>query len=77
MTVAARRRAVDAAWVSYAAGATDLWRVLEVSHSLYADEVALARARRDLVRTEARLVALTGRTDLLGVPLSGAVGDKR
>ena len=77
VTVAARRRAVDAAWVSYAAGATDLWRVLEVSHSLYADEVALARARRDLVRTEARLVALTGRTDLLGVPLSGAVGDKR
>jgi outer membrane protein TolC len=63
----AGRRAVDAAWSSYEAGAIDLWQVLEASHALYEQEVALANAQRELAHSHARLVALTGRTELLGV----------
>jgi outer membrane protein TolC len=63
----AGRRAVDAAWSSYEAGTIDLWQVLEASHALYEQEVALVKARRELAHAQARLVALTGRTELLGV----------
>lgn len=62
------QRAVDASWTAYRAGTTDLWRVFESAHALYDDEVALIRARQARARAEARLVSLTGRTDLLGVP---------
>jgi outer membrane protein TolC len=65
--VATERRAVDASWVSYSAGSTDLWRVFEASHSLYTELIALARARQDLARAESRLLSLTGRGDLLGL----------
>jgi outer membrane protein TolC len=67
--VATQRRAMNAAWSGYRAGTTELWRVFEVSHSVYAEEVALARAERDLARAQARLLALTGRGDLLGIAL--------
>jgi len=67
--VATQRRAMNAAWSGYRAGTTELWRVFEVSHSVYAEEVALARAERDLARAQARLLSLTGRGDLLGIAL--------
>ncbi len=67
--VVSQRRAVEASWVSYSAGSTDLWRVFEASHALYGEEIALTRSRQDLARAEARLLSLTGRGDLLGVPL--------
>lgn len=67
--VVTERRAVEASLSAYDAGATDLWRVFEATHSLYDEEVALARARQDLARTEARLLATTARADLLGVTL--------
>ncbi len=64
-----QRRAVEASWSAYRTGATDLWRVFEAGHALYDEELALIRARQTLARAEARLVARTGRTDLLGVAL--------
>jgi outer membrane protein TolC len=67
--VTTQRRAVDASWSAYSAGATDLWRVFESSHALYEGEIALTRARQDLSRAEARMLSLTGRGDLLGVAL--------
>lgn len=66
--VVLQRRALEASWSAYGAGGGDLWRVLEAAHALYDDEVALLRARKDFAHAAARLVALTGRTDLLGVP---------
>jgi len=62
-----QQRAVEASWTAYRAGTTDLWRVFESNHALYAEEIALARARQELAGAQARLVSLTGRTDLLGV----------
>ena len=67
--VTTQRRAVDASWVSYRAGATDLWRVFESAHALYSEEIALMRARQELARAEAQMLSLTGRGDLLGVAL--------
>ena len=64
-----QRRAVAASMSAYDAGASDLWRVFEASHELYAQEVALVRARQDLARTEARLLAITTRADLFGMSL--------
>ncbi len=68
--VTALRLAHEAAWSAYAAGRLDLWRVLESAHALYAEEQALTRAHQDLARAGARLVALTGRPDLVGLDLS-------
>ena len=70
--VTAQRRAISATWSAYRAGSTDLWRVFEATHMLYGEELALARAQRDLARAEARLLALVGRGDLLGVELPAA-----
>ena len=67
--VTTQRRAVDASWSAYGAGATDLWRVFEASHSLYAEEIALTRARQDLARAQGRMLSLTGRGDLIGIAL--------
>jgi outer membrane protein TolC len=64
-----QRRAVEASWVSYRAGSTDLWRVFESVHALYAQEIDLLRARQELADTQARMLALTGRGDLLGIEL--------
>lgn len=66
---AVQHRALEASWTSYRAGTTDLWRVFESTHALYAEELALIRARQEQARAEARLVSLTGRADLLGVAL--------
>jgi multidrug efflux system outer membrane protein len=67
--VTTQRRAVQASWSSYDAGSTDLWRVFEASHALYGEEVALLRARQDLARDAARLLAITASGDLFGLPL--------
>ena len=67
-------RAVDASWTAYRSGTMDLWRVFESAHALYGDEIALVRARQARARAESRLVALTGRTDLLGVALPRPAG---
>jgi outer membrane protein TolC len=64
-----QRRALEASWSAYAAGTTDLWRVLESSHALYGEEIALVRARQALDGAVARFVSLTGRGDLFGVAL--------
>jgi outer membrane protein TolC len=67
--VTTQRQATEASWVSYRAGSTDLWRTFESTHALYAEEVALLRARQELARTLAQMVSLTGRGDLFGVAL--------
>ena len=67
--VVTQRRAVAASWSSYNAGATDLWRVFEATHALYVEEVAVTRARQELARTEAKLLAITARADLFGLTL--------
>jgi outer membrane protein TolC len=69
LVVTTQRRAVQASWSAYDAGSTDLWRVLEATHALYGQEVALTRARQDLARTEARLVAVTARGEFFGLTL--------
>lgn len=71
-----QHRTVEASWVAYRAGSSDLWRILEATHSLYGEEIGLVRARQELGRAQARLVALTGRTDLLGVPLPARRTDR-
>src|SRR5262245_27413527 len=72
-----QQRAVDASWAAYGAGTTDLWRVLESTHALYNEEVALTRARQDLARAAAGMLSLTGRGDLLGVAVPAANGGGR
>jgi outer membrane protein TolC len=67
--VTTQRRALEASWSAYQAGSTDLWRVLEATHELYNEEIALLRSRRSLSQTEARLLAITARADLLGIEL--------
>ncbi len=67
--VATQQRAVAASWSSYNAGAGDLWRVFEATHALYGEDIALVRARQELARTEARLLAITARGDLFGLSL--------
>jgi outer membrane protein TolC len=67
--VVAQRRAVDASWAAYGAGATDLWRVFEATHALYNEEIALTRARQELARAGARMLSVSARGDLLGVRL--------
>jgi len=64
-----QHRVVDASWSTYSTGSSDLWRVLEATHSLYGEDVALVRARQDLARTEARLLSITARGDLLNLSL--------
>lgn len=64
-----QRRAVDASMSAYDAGISDLWRVFEAMHEVYAEEVALARAHQDLTRTQARLLAMTARGDWFGLSL--------
>ena len=67
--IAIQHRALEASWSGYRAGTTDLWRVFESAHALYAEEIALVRARQELARAQSRLFALTGRADLLGIAL--------
>jgi outer membrane protein TolC len=67
--VVTQRKALEASWSAYAVGQTDLWRVFEAAHALYAEEISLTRARQQLAAAQGQLVALTGRGDLLGVPL--------
>jgi outer membrane protein TolC len=63
------RRALAASSSAYAAGTADLWRTLEAAHQLYEQEIALSRAREMRVAAIARFIELTGRGDLIGVPL--------
>jgi outer membrane protein TolC len=66
-------RALAATWSAYAAGSSDLWRVLEAMHAQYEDELALVRARQDLARTEGELVAILARGDVFGMTLPAPV----
>jgi outer membrane protein TolC len=75
--LATQRQAVDASWVAYRAGTTDLWRVFEASHELYEDGLALERARLDLARAQSRLLSLTGRGEPLGIHLTPSAGRPR
>jgi outer membrane protein TolC len=75
--VTTQSRAMEAAWSAYSAGTTDLWRVFEAAHTLYVEDLNLLDARHDLARTQARLVALTGRGDLAGVTLPAMRKDER
>jgi len=70
--VVAQQRALDAAWASYSAGAIDLARVLDSAHALYAEDIALTRARQDLAHACARVLTVTGRGELVGVTLPPA-----
>jgi outer membrane protein TolC len=63
----AQQRALAAAWSAYESGSTDLSGVLEAAHASYAVELDVTRARQELARTLARLLAVTARGDLLGV----------
>lgn len=65
--VAVQERALAAAWSAYTAGSADLGRVLEATHDVYEQRVALVRARQDLARTEARLFAVLARDDRFGL----------
>ncbi|MEK7347410.1 MAG: TolC family protein [Candidatus Eisenbacteria bacterium] len=75
--VVVQRRAVEAGWSGYAAGGSDLWRVFELSHSLYSEELQLLDAQEGLAVTQARLVSLTGRGDLAGVELPAIRKEER
>jgi outer membrane protein TolC len=75
--VTSLRRAMDAAWSGYAAGAIDLSRVFESAHALYVEDLRLLDAQHDLARAQARLVALTGRGDLAGVALPAMRKEER
>lgn len=75
--VTAQQRAVESTWSAYAAGATDLWRIFEANHALYAENLLLLDARRTLARAQGALVALTGRGDLAGMDLPALRRDER
>lgn len=65
----AQQRSLDAAWIGYEAGTVDLARVLESAHALYGENVALLRARQEFSRACARVLAITGKGELVGVNL--------
>lgn len=67
--VVAQQRSLDAAWIGYEAGSVDLARVLESAHALYGEHVALLRARQEFSRACARVLAITGKGELVGVNL--------
>lgn len=67
--VVAQQRSLDAAWIGYEAGTLDLSRVLESAHALYGEHVALLRARQEFSRACARVLAITGKGELVGVNL--------
>jgi outer membrane protein TolC len=67
--VVAQQRSLDAAWIGYEAGTLDLGRVLESAHALYGEHVALLRARQEFSRACARVLAITGKGELVGVNL--------
>ena len=75
--VTTQRRAMEAAWSAYSAGSIDLWRVFESAHALYVEDLRLLDAQHDLARAQARLVALTGRSDLAGVTLPAMRKEER
>ena len=63
----AQRRALAASWSAYEAGGTDLTGVFDSEHASYTEELDVSRARQDLARTLAQLLAVTARGDLFGV----------
>jgi outer membrane protein TolC len=67
--VATQQRAVDASWSAYTAGTADLWRTLEASHTLYSEQIALARARQQLAHAQARLLMVMGQPRRLGISI--------
>jgi outer membrane protein TolC len=67
--VVTQKRALDASWSAYTAGTTDLWRVFEAAHTLYSDEVELARTRQEIARLEARWLTLAASGQGLSVKI--------
>ncbi len=65
----AQDRWLESAWNAYSTGTASLGEVLAAAHAVRVERIAVLRARQRLSRAQARLVALTGRTDLLGVRL--------
>ncbi|MEQ1833675.1 MAG: TolC family protein, partial [Candidatus Eisenbacteria bacterium] len=63
----AQQRALAAAWSSYEAGSTDLTGVFDSAHASYSEELDVSRARQQLARTLARLLAVTARPELFGM----------
>ena len=63
----AQHRALAAAWSAYEAGSTDLTGVFDSAHASYAEELDVSRARQQLSRTLAQLLAVTARGDLFGL----------
>jgi hypothetical protein len=63
----AQRRALAAAWSAYEAGSTDLAGVFDSAHASYTEELDVSRARQQLSRTLAQLLAVTARGDLFGL----------
>ena len=63
----AQRRAMTVAWSGYETGATDLGGVFDTAHDSYSEELEVSRARQQLARTLARLLAVTARGDLFGM----------
>ena len=75
--VVTQSKALEASWSAFTAGTTDLYRVLDLSHALYAEDLELLEARRTLARAQGALIALTGRGDLAGVDLPAIGRDGR
>ena len=71
-----QRRSLDANWSAYSAGTSDLLGVFDAAHMLYAEELREAEERQALAQAHARLIALTGRFDLIGVALPGTARGK-
>ncbi len=63
----AQQRALAAAWSSYEAGSTDLTGVFDSAHASYSEELDVSRARQQLARTLARMLAVTARPELFGL----------
>src|SRR5260221_1488528 len=62
----AQHRALEASRSAYESGSTDLSGVLESAHASYTEELGVTRAREELARTLARLLAVTARGELVG-----------
>ena len=73
----AQHRALEASWSAYESGRIDLSGVLESAHASYAEELDVTRARQELARMLARLLAVTARGELVGVRVAPPTLDSR
>ena len=73
----AQRRALAASWSAYETGSTDLAGVLDAAHASYSEELEAVRTREDLATTLARLLVMSARPELVGMPLPPADPTRR